>query len=89
VPARRRLASLLAAAALLAACGSDPEPVATAEATNTTGATAPTTATSGTDETPTEVPEALDFVAPDLRGGEVVGADLAGQDVVLWFWAPW
>jgi hypothetical protein len=35
------------------------------------------------------VPEALDWVAPDLRGGDVVGADLAGQDVVLWFWAPW
>ncbi|MFP5321847.1 MAG: hypothetical protein ACLGIC_08355 [Acidimicrobiia bacterium] len=31
----------------------------------------------------------LDFVAPDVRGGQVTGADLAGQDLVIWFWAPW
>jgi hypothetical protein len=33
--------------------------------------------------------EPLDFVAPDVRGGQVEGADLAGQDLVIWFWAPW
>lgn len=33
--------------------------------------------------------EALDFVAPDVRGGQVVGSELAGQDLVIWFWAPW
>ncbi len=33
--------------------------------------------------------EPLDFVAPDVRGGRVVGADLAGKDLVIWFWAPW
>ena len=31
----------------------------------------------------------LDFVAPDVRGGEVVASELAGQDLVIWFWAPW
>lgn len=24
-----------------------------------------------------------------VDGGELVGADLAGKDVALWFWAPW
>lgn len=33
--------------------------------------------------------EPLDFVAPDVRGGQVVGAELAGKDLVIWFWAPW
>ncbi len=32
--------------------------------------------------------EALDFTLPRLGGGEVRGASLAGQDVILWFWTP-
>jgi hypothetical protein len=35
------------------------------------------------------VPEVLRFSAPRLGGGRVVGADYAGRDVALWFWAPW
>lgn len=35
------------------------------------------------------VPQALDFSAPALGGGLVVGAELAGQGVALWFFAPW
>ncbi|HUH07685.1 MAG TPA: hypothetical protein VML96_07755 [Egibacteraceae bacterium] len=31
----------------------------------------------------------LDFSLPDVRGGQVEGAELAGKDVALWFWAPW
>lgn len=31
----------------------------------------------------------FDFVADDVRGGTVTGADFAGRDVVVWFWAPW
>jgi hypothetical protein len=31
----------------------------------------------------------LDFKAPKLGGGQVVGSDFAGKDVALWFWAPW
>ena len=34
-------------------------------------------------------PEVLDFEAPLLGGGTIRGADLAGQDVAFWFWAPW
>lgn len=35
------------------------------------------------------VPQILDFTASRLGGGQVVGAELAGKDVVAWFWAPW
>jgi len=30
-----------------------------------------------------------DFVATSLDGEEVALADYAGQDVMVWFWAPW
>ncbi|KIH97703.1 hypothetical protein LP52_17840 [Streptomonospora alba] len=33
--------------------------------------------------------EALDFTAPTVGGGEIDGAELQGEPVVLWFWAPW
>lgn len=35
------------------------------------------------------VPEALDFTAGLVGGGEFTGAQLAGNDTVFWFWAPW
>lgn len=35
------------------------------------------------------VPQILDFTASRLGGGQVVGAELAGKEVVVWFWAPW
>lgn len=91
MPRSRLAASLLAVALAAAACGgSGDEDVAAAPAAETT------TTTAGT-SSPTEaeapagpaVPEQLDFVAPDVRGGQVVGADFAGQDLVIWFWAPW
>lgn len=31
----------------------------------------------------------LDFTAPTLDGGSLDAATLAGEPVVLWFWAPW
>lgn len=33
--------------------------------------------------------ELLDFTAPKLGGGQVVGSEFAGKDVAIWFWAPW
>lgn len=43
-----------------------------------------------TDGTATaDVPPALDFSADLVAGGQLSGTDLAGGDVVLWFWAPW
>jgi len=35
------------------------------------------------------VPEALQFTAPLVGGGEIDLASLAGKPVILWFWAPW
>lgn len=31
----------------------------------------------------------LDFKAPKLGGGQVVGNEFANKDVAIWFWAPW
>lgn len=31
----------------------------------------------------------FDFTASTVSGSDFVGADLVGQPVVLWFWAPW
>ena len=33
--------------------------------------------------------QALGFTAPLVGCGQLEGGDLAGRDVVLWFWAPW
>lgn len=35
------------------------------------------------------VPAALDFTSPTVDGATFEGASLAGQDAVLYFWAPW
>ena len=46
--------------------------------------TAPPTATAPS----SVVPEVLDFAATLSDGTTLVGADLAGRDVLFWFWAP-
>ena len=46
--------------------------------------TAPPTATAPS----SVVPEVLDFTATLSDGTTCVGADLAGRDVLFWFWAP-
>lgn len=77
----------------------DPTPAPTAPATTVPGETpaAPTTIPTATDPTATDpaptvpavpVPEALQFSAPLVGGGELDLASLAGQRVLLWFWAP-
>jgi hypothetical protein len=37
---------------------------------------------------PVPVPEALQFSAPLVGGGEFTGADYADKPTVFWFWAP-
>lgn len=77
---------LLAIVVLLAACGAPPGDTAAPAIGATSPAAAPVAptqvATAG-------VPEALDWTADRLGGGQIDGGDLAGRDVVLWFWAPW
>jgi hypothetical protein len=36
-----------------------------------------------------DVPDALEFSAPLVGGGEIELGALAGRPVLLWFWAPW
>ena len=35
------------------------------------------------------VPDVLAFTAPKLGGGQVVGSELVGRDLAIFFWAPW
>jgi hypothetical protein len=76
----RRAAAAAAAFALLAACGSGDDEGATGDPGTEAGA--------DRDEAQA-LPAVLDFSAPTVDGGTIDGVDLAGQDLVLWFWAPW
>jgi hypothetical protein len=95
----RAVASGLGLALLLAACASSPDggtPQSPPSAAPTSPSPAVTTSrpppspTVFTSFVPgTEVPVVLDFTGPRAgRGGEVVGADYAGQDVAIWFFNP-
>jgi thiol-disulfide isomerase/thioredoxin len=99
---RRLLATTtgLAAALLLSACAGADTTEADATATPTavpaeeTAAADPTeepaeTAAAAETEEAVAVPAALDFTAPTVDGGTFEGASLAGQDAVMYFWAPW
>ena len=35
------------------------------------------------------ISQILQFTAPKLGGGEVIGSELQGSDLAIWFWAPW
>lgn len=77
---------------LLASCASpstdpDPGPAPAAPGTSPSPASSP----QPTIEPPggSEVPRELRFTAPALGGGTIDGADYAGSDLVIWFWAPW
>ncbi|QYJ02648.1 redoxin family protein [Nocardioides panacisoli] len=86
----------------LAACSGEAEPTASSTASATPSAPEDPTpadddaATEGSAEpataTPTAeapVPEVLEFEATTVGGRSFEGASLAGQPVVVWFWAPW
>jgi hypothetical protein len=93
----RRLASTVLVAALVAACGgsgsgSDDASDAGAPGTDPT-ATAPTAPVAPREDAGDGADAAalgpFDFVADAVGGGQVVGADFAGSETVVWFWAPW
>ncbi|MGH2634535.1 MAG: hypothetical protein ACRDHU_00040 [Actinomycetota bacterium] len=63
---------------LLSACSGAPDPGATGS-----------TSRSSTRPPASAVAEVLDFSSPKLGGGTVRGADYAGADLAIWFWAPW
>lgn len=94
MPSSRRTVSMLlvAGALTLSACGTDAGPTADTGAAMTTPTVEATTPVlEETAEAPpaVEVPELLDFTAETVDGGTFDGADLAGTDALLWFWAPW
>jgi hypothetical protein len=90
------LAGFLLACGGADAPGSAPATTAAASTANTanTATTATTASTANTANTaePTgvlPVPDALQFSAPLVGGGEIELGALAGRPVLLWFWAPW
>lgn len=66
---------LLTLCLVAVACGGGGEPAATP--------------TSASEAAAAGVPANLAFTADLVGGGQLEGGDLAGRDVVLWFWAPW
>lgn len=77
------LAVVLAIALLAAACGdSSDSAVATGSETDA-AASADWSELDGVDV------EALAFTGAATDGTTFSGADVVGQDVLLWFWAPW
>ena len=69
----------MAAALLAAACGSADQEAEGSDAS--TDAAAASSSTSATNP--------LAFTSTTTEGEDFDAADLAGEDVVLWFWAPW
>jgi hypothetical protein len=74
----------LCLAGVLVACGGDGSSSDATTVPSDADAPAPTGSPTGA-----AVPEALQFTAPLLGGGDIEMAALAGRPVLLWFWAPW
>ena len=91
---------LLAAACGSDSDGASTAPPAASQPEQTDSTTADIDAADGSATAPTSpqgsattaaepaVPEALQFTAPLVGGGEFNGADYAGKPTVFWFWAP-
>jgi predicted small lipoprotein YifL len=83
---RRSLVVVVLLAALLQACGDDG---GTTVAPADRSTVAPSSSTDGVGEPAVpETPEALQFSAPTVDGGELDFRGFAGETVALWFWAP-
>jgi len=90
----RRVQLLIAVALLLTACGSAGSQEAAAPPSTAAAPTgsAPAAAVPSDAASPSAAasPAAGPFDAvPAVGGGQVDGAELAGRDLALWFWAPW
>ena len=86
---RQRLAGIAATAALglvLSACAAADGDAADSQ--TATSAATPATEASGTGEAP-ESGNPFMFTANTIDGGTIDGESLMGEDVILWFWAPW
>lgn len=81
----------LATVLALAGCSADPPPDDPASGGSTGQPAAPATPSTpgGGEGDGGEVPASLDFTATTVDGATFQAAELAGDPVVLWFWAPW
>lgn len=85
---RRSLLATLAALALIAtACGGSDAAVATQADNDAASSSSSGAADTAEAESPAEPANSL--VASTIDGGQIDFGSLEGQDVVLWFWAPW
>ncbi len=85
-PSRRAMAGAAAAAIVLAACGGgDGDTTDVPAADRTATSVAPV---SDADNSSAALPEAFATATP-LDGGTFDAEALAGNDLVVWFWAPW
>lgn len=94
------LFALLALGLSSACAAADPEDGSPQEVTAEDGsaeappaAASPQPATAGAqpqaDDADIEIPETLAFTARTVAGTAFEGGAYAGQDLMLWFWAPW
>lgn len=72
----------------LAACGGEDPAEPEQQPDPTTQAPAPPTGSADAEQ-PAEVPDSLAFAGTTVGGESFDAAQLAGEPVVLWFWAPW
>lgn len=79
----RVVAAVMAAAVVVAGCGSAAEETAIRAQSEDASATA-----ASSQDSP-ETGRAPGLVMNTITGGQIDAADLLGQDAVLWFWAPW
>ena len=82
---RRRIGAIVLSTALIAsACGGS----ATTDVAATTAPTEPATERA---EAPASSggPGLPQLVSDTLSGAQIDTNELAGQDVIVWFWAPW
>lgn len=87
---RSLLLTVCAVALLAAACGrEEPPPSPAGEAPASAPATPADESEPGEPTPEPPLAAGLDFRLPAVGGGQVVGAELAGRDLALWFWAPW
>ncbi|HEX9683471.1 MAG TPA: hypothetical protein VGA13_10340 [Acidimicrobiales bacterium] len=93
IPSLRLAATALAAAVALSACGSgeSSQPASTPTTARAGGSSSDATREARQDQVAgadAAIP-LLGFSAERVGGGSIVGADYAGTDVAIWFWAPW
>jgi hypothetical protein len=74
------VAIVAAVGLLLSACGSSGDDATVAE---------PAAPTSTTDAAVDPAPDVEVVMVPTADGSELDFNSLRGQDVMLWFWAPW